>query len=107
MIVLPTRYPTFDRMRHGDFVFTAKNFEKKYYTGLQVTYDPGVIYVYIGFIMMIIGCFVTFFMSHQSILIEITKNQKNKLDIFISGKANRNSQSMKIKIEKLAKQLAD
>ncbi|MCK5099535.1 MAG: cytochrome c biogenesis protein ResB, partial [Desulfobacteraceae bacterium] len=107
MVVLPTRFPTFDRMRHGEFVFIAENYEKKYYTGLQVTYDPGVIYVYIGFILMIVGCFITFFMSHQSIMVEITKEKNDELNVFISGKANRNNQSMKLKIEKLAIQLAD
>ncbi|MCK5310791.1 MAG: cytochrome c biogenesis protein ResB [Desulfobacteraceae bacterium] len=106
MVVLPTRYPTFDKMRRGDFAFVAENYTKKYYTGLQVTYDPGVIYVYTGFILMILGCFVTFFMSHQSIMVEITKGKNAELNVFISGKANRNNQSMKIKIEKLAKQLA-
>jgi cytochrome c biogenesis protein len=105
MVILPTRFPTFDKMRQGDFAFIAENFTKKYYTGLQVTYDPGVIFVYIGFVLMIAGCFVTFFMSHQSIMVEITKGKKSELFVLISGKANRNNQSMKIKIEKLAKQL--
>ena len=107
MVILPTRFPTFDKMRGGDFAFLAQNVEEKYYTGLQVTYDPGVLFVYIGFVLMIIGCIVTFFMSHQSIMIEITKKENTGLNVFISGNANRNSQSMKIKIEKLAKQLAE
>jgi cytochrome c biogenesis protein len=105
MVILPTRFPTFDRMRNGDFAFIVGDFEKKYYTGLQVTHDPGVVYVYIGFIFMIAGCFITFFMSHQSIMVEITKDHENKLNILVAGTANRNNQSMKIKIEKIAKQL--
>jgi len=106
MIVLPIRFPTFDRMRHGEFVFLAEHYEKKYYTGLQVTYDPGVLYVYAGFILMIAGCFITFFMSHQSIMVEITKEKNDELSVCICGKANRNNQSMKLKIEKMAGQLA-
>ena len=106
MVVLPKRFPTFDKMRKGDFAFIAGDHTKKYYTGLQVTYDPGVLYVYLGFIFMIVGCYITFFISHQTIMVEITKSKNDELSICICGKANRNNQSMKIKIEKLATELA-
>ncbi|HAY40073.1 MAG TPA: cytochrome c biogenesis protein ResB, partial [Desulfobacteraceae bacterium] len=46
-------------------IFSIAGYNQRYYTGLQVTSDPGVWVVYAGFIMMIIGCFITFFMSHQ------------------------------------------
>ncbi|MCP3899271.1 MAG: cytochrome c biogenesis protein ResB, partial [Desulfobacteraceae bacterium] len=105
-VVLPTKFPTFDKMRKGDFAFIPEKSTKKYYTGLQVTYDPGVLYVYIGFVFMIIGCYVTFFISHQSIMVEITKGNDDELSILVSGNANRNNQSMKMKIEKLAGQLS-
>jgi len=64
-IGIPVKFPTFDKMRKGSFAFVVKDFEKKYYTGLQITKDPGVWYVYSGFILMIIGCWITFFMSHD------------------------------------------
>ena len=41
-IALPTKFPTFDKMRKGIFAFVVKEFEQKYYTGLQVTKDPGI-----------------------------------------------------------------
>jgi cytochrome c biogenesis protein len=106
MVMLPTRFPTFDKMRKGDFTFIAEKSTKKYYTGLQVTYDPGVLYVYAGFIFMIVGCFVTFFISHISIMVEITKNKNNKISIAVCGKSNRNTQSMKLKIKKIAGHLS-
>ncbi len=52
------------------------NFEQAYYTGLQVTKDPGVWYVYAGFILMILGCWVTFFMSHRSVCIGLEEKIK-------------------------------
>ncbi|MCK5348851.1 MAG: cytochrome c biogenesis protein ResB, partial [Desulfobacula sp.] len=83
-IALPTKFPTFDKMRKGIFAFVVKEFEQKYYTGLQVTKDPGVWYVYSGFILMIIGCWITFFMSHRSYFVEIKKNKTNNSEISIS-----------------------
>lgn len=106
-IVLPVKFPTFDRMRRGDLVLSVKDYEKRYYTGLQVAKDPGVPYVYIGFILMIAGCFITFFMSHQSVLVEVNHKNNPVCEVSVAGTANRNSQSMNLKIEKLVSQLKE
>jgi cytochrome c biogenesis protein len=100
-IGLPIKFPTFDKMRRGEFAFVVKEFNQKYYTGLQITKDPGIWYVYSGFILMIIGCWVTFFMSHQSYFIEIKRNNGSGSKISVSGTTNRNSQGMKLKIKKI------
>lgn len=104
-IYIPVQFPTFDKMRGGAFALEIQDYEKKYYTGLQVTKDPGVWYVYSGFIFMIIGCWITFFMSHQSICVEITGKAGRGCNVVISGSANRNSQSMKLKISRIASKL--
>ncbi len=106
-IALPLKFPTFDKMRKGAFAFVVTESEQKYYTGLQVTKDPGVWYVYSGFILMIIGCWITFFMSHQSVFIEIEKTDASRSEISISGTSNRNNQGMKLKINKIVKKLKD
>ena len=103
-IGLPIKFPTFDKMRKGEFAFVVKDIERKYYTGLQITKDPGVWYVYAGFILMIIGCWISFFMSHDSWFIEVEKKGK-KSRITISGTTHRNNQGMKLKIKKYANRL--
>jgi len=106
-ITLPLKFPTFDKMRKGKFAFAIEDIEQVYYTGLQITKDPGVLYVYAGFILMIIGCWITFFMSHQIVFLEFEKISQTKSKIFISGTANKNNQSMKIKINKYITLLKD
>jgi cytochrome c biogenesis protein len=105
-IVLSPRFPSFDKMRKGEWVVDIPEHEHRYYTGLQVTKDPGVLAVYAGFILMIAGCFITFFISHQKLYIEVT-DDGNSSRIRLFGSANKNKIGMKKKIEKISSQLSN
>jgi cytochrome c biogenesis protein len=92
-------------MRKGRFTFAVDEFEKRYYTGLQVTRDPGVWYVYAGFILMILGCWVTFFMSHQSVLLALVPLDNGRTRLILSGKTSRNTRNMNLKLKTMADRL--
>ena len=47
-------------MQVGDFTFVFKDLDKTYYTGIQVTHDPGVPVVWVGCSLLVIGMVVTF-----------------------------------------------
>jgi cytochrome c biogenesis protein len=73
----------------------------RYYTGLQVAHDPGVWVVYSGFIFMIIGCYITFFMSHRQICVDIHASG-DKCRIMVAGTANKNKLANERKVKKIA-----
>ena len=100
-VVLPVKFPSFDRMRKGDVIVAISETETRYYTGLQVTSDPGVWVVYTGFLLMIAGCIVTFFMSHQQICIEANTDEKI-CSVTIRGITNKNKIGMQKKIDAIA-----
>jgi cytochrome c biogenesis protein len=114
-VVLPLKFPTFDRMTQrldparSDAVQitlegvqgpTAGSREKRYFTGLQVTKDPGVGVVYAGFILLLGGCAVAFFMAHQQVCIEISP-LKNKARIAVSCRTNKGKLGMRRKAEEI------
>ncbi len=113
-ILLPLHFPNFDKMRGGTLFFTVTGQQRRafsptekaerYYTGLQVTKDPGVPIVYAGFITMLVGFVISFFMSHQKVAVEIS-SQGPGSRITVSGVSNRNKLGMDRKVERLAAQL--
>jgi len=108
-ILLPIKFPKFDSMRRGNVVVSVAQdgdmFEPRFYTGLQITNDPGVTMVYVGFTLMILGCVITFFMSHQQVVVEIQPKGK-KIAVMVSGKANKNKVGFGYKLERLAEKLS-
>ena len=109
-VLLPLRYPNFDKMRGGDFFFSLENIDDLltaddtqplYYTGLQITKDPGVRVVYAGFLLMIIGCYVSFFIAHQQFFIEVTGAGK-KTRVLVAGTTNKNKIGMDQKLKTLS-----
>jgi len=119
-VALPLRFPSFDKMgpifdkRRKDNVFISvtglefpgQSAAPQYYTGLQVTRDPGVWVVYSGFILMIIGCYVTFFMSHQRIVVDISRHGETS-KVRVVGTAVKNKLAMQRKVKKIADILAN
>lgn len=114
-ITLPIRFANFDKMRRGKLIFTVlapkpqekmpdPNRKKEYYMVLEVTKDPGVWVVYAGFILMLTGCVVTFFMTHQQAFVEITAKGK-KSRVVVAGTTYRNKMAMKRKIGLMAQKL--
>ena len=105
-VTLPLRFPRFDRMRKGEVVVAVADFLPRYYTGLQVSRDPGVWVVYIGFILMIIGIYITFFMSHQQICVEVAGKGK-KSEVMVAGTSNKNKMGMQKKVTRLSERLSN
>ena len=113
IVMIPVQYENFDRMRQGHFAISVMNesafripdSEKRYYTGLQITKDPGVWFVYAGFIIMLLGVFVTFVISHRQYFVEVVEKSPGACQVFISGVSNKNKLGMSQKLNRLKEEL--
>lgn len=71
--------------------------KQMYATGLQVTKDPGVWFVYSGCIMLLLGLYIAFFISHQKIWLIF----KNDNSVILAGTCNKNLIGFNKKFEKI------
>lgn len=76
------------KIKRTDATYTLTA-QPRFATGLQVVKDPGVWTVYSGCIMMILGLFVIFFMSHRRVWVFVSGDGK-KASILVSGMSNKN-----------------
>lgn len=76
------RFPVFKNIREPQFhpsieggTLVLKNAEFLYYTGLEVTKDPGINVVWLGCIIATIGMIIAFYIPYRRIFITLFKNE--------------------------------
>ena len=78
-------------------IFSLDHMER-YYTGLQVVYDPGLPIVASGAFLMFAGFMVVFFSSHRQVWIGVEK-QGDRTRISITGRTNRDHRRLQKEME--------
>lgn len=81
-------------------VLHYKGAEERMYTGLQVAKDPGVEIVWLGCLLMVIGIYIAFFMSHRRIWVRIQHGS-----VTVGGNASKNQGAFQQNFEGLVERL--
>jgi cytochrome c biogenesis protein len=100
------QFPKLNPRAFEPYAFMLEKVEAKYYTGLQVNRDPGVLLVYLGFCFMILGLFTTFFVPHRRVWVRIAKS-KNKVTVSVTGRANRDHAALEKELDDLAAKMKE
>lgn len=74
------------------------------FTGLQVKYDPGVWFVFIGCGLMVVGFIVAFYFAHRKVWITVTP-AGGGAHVAITGGSNKNKAGLKLMIDKMGQKL--
>ena len=102
------RFPKFGEQNSKTDEFCVfKNIEQRYYTGLQVNKDPGVWVVWLGCIMMILGLYIAFFMSHRRLWLRLAPDADNpkRMQLVFVGNANKNQPAFESEFNELAQKI--
>ncbi|MCP4713619.1 MAG: cytochrome c biogenesis protein ResB, partial [Deltaproteobacteria bacterium] len=87
-----------------DYDFRLVDFTPRQYTGLQVTYDPGVFVVWLGCLLLTVGIYIAFFTSHRRIWLKV-EQKDGAYTATLAGTSNKNRVVFKRDFENLFKDL--
>ncbi len=91
--------PAMNRMNlpyTGGKLLQYRGGEEFMYTGLQVAKDPGVWVVWVGCILMVVGIYVAFFMTHRRIWVRVESGT-----VTIGGNSSKNQGRFQLFMEQL------
>ncbi len=91
---------TVSQQQKGGFTFMLKDLSRLYYTGIQVSKDPGVPLVWAGFSLIMIGFMLSLFFAHKRIWLRISGSQ-DKYEISIAASFSKNRETFEEKLEEL------
>ena len=89
----------------GPVKFEILEIEAVPYSGLQVKYDPGVWFIWVGCSLMVIGFFIAFYMSHRKVWIRLTPASAGRTRVEIAGSTNKNRAGLQRLMLRLAAKL--
>ncbi|MBW2630725.1 MAG: cytochrome c biogenesis protein ResB [Deltaproteobacteria bacterium] len=92
-----------NQQQKSGFVFTLKDFSRLYYTGIQVSKDPGVSLVWIGFCLIMMGFMLSLFFTHKRIWLRISGSQ-DKYEFSIAASVSKNRKTFEEKLEGLTRE---
>jgi cytochrome c biogenesis protein len=82
--------PGFEENASSPYVFQGKDLHMAYFTGLEVSHEPGQWTVWAGVVLMGFGLAVVFYFVHSRIWIVPVRDARGQLQLWIGGTANKN-----------------
>jgi cytochrome c biogenesis protein len=86
-------FPAYGETAQGqktNYSFAYRDMQMGYFTGLEVSHEPGQWLVWAGCLLMGAGLFAAFYMVHMRLWVAAVPDAKGKLVLWIGGQANKN-----------------
>lgn len=87
------------------YSFQGKDLQMAYFTGLEVSHEPGQWSVWAGVLLMGMGLFFVFYMVHMRIWAVPVRDRDGRLRLWLGGTANRNKDAFEQRFRKLVEQI--
>jgi len=97
-------FPAYNSAAQGEhtaYKFDYRDMQMGYFTGLEVSHEPGQWLVWGGCLLMGCGLFVAFYMVHMRVWIAAVPNARGSLVLWIGGHANKNRDRFEQKFSEL------
>lgn len=98
------RFPKLNPSTFEPYTFFLEDLESRYYTGLQVTKDPGVPVVWFGCFLLVAGFLLTFLTSHRRFWIR-TAADGDLTRVSVAGTSNKNPVGLHRELQRFTREL--
>lgn len=100
------KVPMFNPAIFKPYLFVLTGMEEKYYTGLQVSRDPGTPIVVASAVLLICGLLLVLFSYARQVWIRID-HEKDKVSISIAGRSHKNKECLEREVQYLLVEIRD
>jgi cytochrome c biogenesis protein len=97
--------PGLEQNASSPYAFEGKDVQMAYFTGLEVSHEPGQWSVWAGVVLMGIGLTVVFYFVHTRIWVVPVRDAGGQLQLWIGGIANKNKDAFEQRFQDLIKQI--
>jgi len=95
----------FEQNASSPYKFEARNLQMAYFTGLQVSHEPGQWAVWTGVILMGLGLVIVFYLVHMRFWAVPVRNARGRLVLWVGGAANKNKDVFEQRFRKLVQEI--
>jgi len=97
--------PGFEQNASSPYSFEGKDVQMAYFTGLEVSHEPGQWLVWAGVVLMGIGLAVVFYFVHTRLWVVPERDARGQLQLWIGGTANKNKDAFEHRFRDLVEKI--
>jgi cytochrome c biogenesis protein len=97
--------PGFAQNESSPYSFEGKDLQMAYFTGLEVSHEPGQWSVWAGVLMMGFGLAVVFYFAHMRVWAAPVRDARGQLMLWVGGTANKNKDAFEQRFRKLVEEI--
>ncbi len=97
--------PGVEQNASSPYTFQGKDLKMAYFTGLEVSHEPGQWSVWAGVIVMGFGLALVFYFVHKRVWVVPVRDAKGQLKLWIGGTANKNKDAFEQRFRELVEQI--
>ncbi len=90
---------------NSPYSFQGKDVQMAYFTGIEVSHEPGQWWVWAGVVLMGFGLGVVFYLVHARVWVVPVQDAKGQLQLWIGGVANKNKDAFEHGFQELVAQI--
>jgi len=97
--------PGFEQNASAPYAFEGKDVQMAYFTGLEVSHEPGQWAVWAGVVVMGLGLALVFYFVHARVWAVPVRDARGQLKLWIGGTANKNKDVFEQRFRELTEQI--